>query len=74
MSLDKCIVLCAASLALCYKNLQDTQVLSLGWENPLEKERATPSSTLGWEIPMTGEPGGVVHWAAKVRHDLATKQ
>ena len=54
--------------------MQDTQVLSLGWENPLEKERATPSSTLGWEIPMTGEPGGVVHWAAKVRHDLATKQ
>ena len=37
------------------KNLpakQETQVQSLGWEDPLEKEMATHSSILAWEIPM----------------------
>ena len=31
-------------------------VQSLGWEDPLEKEMATPSSILAWEIPWTEEP------------------
>ena len=31
----------------------------LGWEDPLEKEMATPSSILAWEIPWTEEPGGL---------------
>ena len=35
----------------------ETQVQSLGWENPLEKEMATHSSILAWEIPWTEEPG-----------------
>ena len=35
----------------------DTQVLSLGWEDPLEKEMAIHSSTLAWKIPWTEEPG-----------------
>ena len=35
----------------------ETQVRSLGWEDPLEEERATHSSTLAWEIPWTEEPG-----------------
>ena len=35
------------------------QVLSLGWEDPLEEEMATPSSILAWEIPQTEEPGGL---------------
>ena len=35
------------------------QVQSLGWEDPLEKEMATHSSILTWEIPQTGEPGGL---------------
>ena len=35
----------------------ETQVRSLGWEDPLEKEMATHSSTLGWKIPWTEEPG-----------------
>ena len=35
------------------------QVLSLGWEAPLEKELATHSSTLAWEITRTEEPGGL---------------
>ena len=34
-----------------------TQVPSLGWEDPLEKEMATHSSTLAWKIPRTEEPG-----------------
>ena len=36
-----------------------TQVLSLGWKDPLEKEMATHSSTLAWRIPWTEEPGGL---------------
>ena len=36
-----------------------TQVRSLGWEDPLEKEMATHSSTLAWRIPWTEEPGGL---------------
>ena len=35
----------------------ETQVRSLGWEDPLEKEMATHSSTLGCKIPWTEEPG-----------------
>ena len=34
-------------------------VLSLCWEHPLEKEMATHSSTLAWEMPWTEEPGGL---------------
>ena len=35
----------------------ETWVQSLGWDNPLEKETATHSSILAWEIQQTGEPG-----------------
>ena len=37
--------------------VQETPVRSLGWEDPLEKEMATHSSTLAWKIPCTEEPG-----------------
>ena len=37
--------------------MQETWVSSLGWEDPLEKEMATHSSILAWEIPQTEEPG-----------------
>ena len=37
----------------------ETWVQSLGWEDPLEKEMATHSSTLAWKIPWTEEPGGL---------------
>ena len=37
--------------------MRETQVRSLGWENPLEKETATYSSILAWRIPRTEEPG-----------------
>ena len=39
--------------------MQETQVLSLGWEEPLEKGMATHSRILAWEIPGTEEPGGL---------------
>ena len=37
--------------------MRETQVQSLGLEDPLEKEMATHSSTLAWKIPWTEEPG-----------------
>ena len=39
--------------------IQETQVQSLGWEDPLEKEMATHSSILAWEILWTEEYGGL---------------
>ena len=39
--------------------MQETQVLSLGGEDPLEEEMATHSSILALEIPWTEEPGGL---------------
>ena len=37
----------------------ETRVLSLGWEDPLEKEMATHSSILAWKVTWMEEPGGV---------------
>ena len=37
--------------------MQETRVQALGWEDPLEKEMATHSSTIAWKIPWTEEPG-----------------
>ena len=37
--------------------MQETQVRSLGWEDPLEKRMATHSSIFAWRIPWTEEPG-----------------
>ena len=42
--------------------MQATWVLSLGWEDPLEKEMTTLSSIFAWKIPWTGEPGGYSLW------------
>ena len=39
--------------------MQEIWVLSLDQEDPLEKEMATHSSTVAWEIPWTEEPGGL---------------
>ena len=38
---------------------KETQVQSLGQEDPLEEEMAAHSSILAWEIPWTKEPGGL---------------
>ena len=45
--------------------MQETQVRSLGWEDPLEKKMATHSSTLAWKIPWTEEPGRLQSWGCK---------
>ena len=37
--------------------MQETWVLSLGWEDPLENKMATHSNILAWEIPWTEKPG-----------------
>ena len=54
------LFLWASLVAQMGKNLhamQETRVQSLGWEDLLEKEMATHSSTLAWRIPWTEEPG-----------------
>ena len=50
--------------------MRETWVLSLGWEDPLEKGMATHSSTLAWRIPWTEEPGGLQSTGSqRVGHD-----
>ena len=52
----------ASLAAQMVKNLPamwETRVQPLGQEDPLEKDMATHSSILAWEIPWTGEPGGL---------------
>ena len=44
---------------------RETQVHSLGWEDPLEKEMATHSSVLAWRIPWMEEPGGLQFMGCK---------
>ena len=54
--------------------MQETQVRSLGWEDPLEKEMATQSSILAWRIPWTEEPGRLSSMGSqRVGHDLVTR-
>ena len=49
----------------------ETQVQSLGQEDPLEKEMATHSSTLAWKIPWTEKPGGLQSMGSqRVGHDF----
>ena len=53
--------------------MQETQVQSLGQEDPLEKGMATHSSILAWRIPWTDEPGGLQSMGSqRVGHDGAT--
>ena len=63
----------ASLVAQSVKNMpavQETQVRSLCWEDPLEKEMATHSSILAWKISWTEEPGGLQSIGSqRVRHD-----
>ena len=63
----------ASLIAQSVKNLpamQETQVRSLGWEDPQEKEMAIHSSTVAWEIPWTEEPGRLQSMGSqRVGHD-----
>ena len=68
-------------MALVVKNplaMQESQEMwlqSLGWEETLEKEMATPTSILAWKIPWTEAPGGLQSMGSqRVGHDLQTKQ
>ena len=56
--------------------MQEALVWSLGQEDPLEREMATHSNMLAWEISWTEKPGGLhtVHGSQRVGHDLVTKQ
>ena len=50
--------------------MQETQVQSLGQEDPLEKEMAAHSSTIAWKIPWTEEPGRLQSMRSlRVGHD-----
>ena len=68
----------ASLLAQMVKKLQETQVWSLGWEDPLEKRMATHSSILAWKIPWTEKPGGlqrtIVHGVTKSWMQLSDTQ
>ena len=53
----------------------ETQVRSLGWDDPLEKQGTTYSSILALEIPWIEEPCGLQSTGSqRLRHDLAAKQ
>ena len=55
--------------------MQETQVKSLGWEDPLEKEMATHSGTLACKISWTEEPGRLQSMGSqRVGHDFPTNQ
>ena len=55
--------------------MQEMQILSLCWEDPLEKELATHFSIFAWEIPWREEPGGLQSMTLQtVAHNLSTKQ
>ena len=63
-------------MAQAVKNLpamQETQVQSLGWADPLEEGMATHSSILAWRIPWTEEPGELQSMGLqRVGHDRVT--
>ena len=46
-----------AQTVKCLSTMRETQIRSLGWEDPLEKEMASHSRTIAWKIPWTEEPG-----------------
>ena len=50
--------------------MRETQVRSLGWEDPLEKKMAIHSRTIAWKIPWTEEPGRLQPMGSqRVGHD-----
>ena len=50
--------------------MQEIQLRSLGLEDPLEKETVIHSSTLAWESPWTGEPGGLQFMDGVIESDM----
>ena len=72
-NLKKNVYVLASLIAQLVKNLptmQETQIRSLGREDPLEKEMAIHSSTLAWKIPWTEDPGRLQSMGSqRVGHD-----
>ena len=69
-SQSKYIASLVAQMLKCLPAMWETGVRFLGWGDPLEKEMATHSSTLAWNIPWTEEPGGLQSMGGqRVRHD-----
>ena len=70
------VVLLTSLVAQMVKRLstmRETQVQSLGWEDPLEKEMAIHSRTIAWKIPWTEKPGRLQSMGSqRVGHNLAT--
>ena len=68
-----CVYIWTSLVAQTVKHLstmQETQVRALGWEDPLEKEMATHSSTIAWKMPWTEEPGRLQSMGSqRVGHD-----
>ena len=59
-----------AQTVKCLPTMRESQVQSLGQEDPLEKAMATHSSTLAWRIPWMVEPGRLqAKGLQRVRHD-----
>ena len=59
-----------ALMLKCLPAMWETQVRSLGWEDSLEKDMATHSSTLSWKIPWTEEPGRLQSMGSqRIGHD-----
>ena len=54
--------------------MQETQVQSLGQEDPLEEEMAMHSSIFAWEIPWTEEPGGLQSMASRESIEQASSE
>ena len=62
-----------AQTGKCLPAMWETQVQSLGWEDALEKEMATYTSTPAWKIPGTEEPGGLQSMGLqRVRYNWVT--
>ena len=66
----KCLASLVAQWVKRLPLMRETRVRFLGWEDPLEKEMATHSSTLAWKIPWTEKPGRLQSVGSqKVGHD-----
>ena len=72
-SKENLLLIMVAQTVKCLPAMQETQVRSLGREDPLEKEMAIHSSTFAWKIPWTEEPDRLLSMGSqRVGHDWAT--
>ena len=72
-SSNSCVPSLVAQRVKRLPTMRETQVRSLGQEDPLEKEMTTHSSTLAWKIPWTEKPGRLQSMGSqRVGHDWAT--